>query len=136
MLAEEHNEPDTDVAAAIQADDASVSGGSPGQAGATADTNDAQSMATGVTETQEMGRISPQRGWRPSTMDNIQLCNWMEQMGASRETLEELQISGTDGSELMFCMDTGRQSNENIEMVEKQLKLAGNPCYVCGCVSG
>ena len=48
-------------------------------------------------------------------------------MGASRETLEELQISGTDGSELMFCMDTGRQSNENIEMVEKQLKLAGNP---------
>ena len=60
-------------------------------------------------------------------MNNIQLCNWMEQMGASRETLEELQISGTYGSELMFCMDTGRQSNENIEMVEKQLKLAGNP---------
>ena len=60
-------------------------------------------------------------------MDNIQLCNWMEQMGASKETLEELQRSGTDGSELMFCMDTERQSNENIEMVEGQLKLAGNP---------
>ena len=57
-----HNEPDTDVAAAPQADDASVSGGSPGQAGVTADTNDAQSTATGITETQEMGRISPQRG--------------------------------------------------------------------------
>ena len=125
MLTEEHNEPDTDVAAAIQADDASVSGGSPGQAGTTADT-DAQSTATRVTETQEMGRISPTRGWRPSTMDNIQLCDWMEQMGASRETIEALQISGTDGSELMFCMDTGRQSNENIEMVEKQLMLAGN----------
>ena len=51
----------------------------------------------------------------------------MEQMGASKETLEELQWSGTDGNELVFCMDTGRQSNENIEMVEKQLKLAGNP---------
>ena len=59
-------------------------------------------------------------------MDNIQLCNWMEQMGASKETLEELQRGGTDGSELMFCMDTGRQPNENIEMVKKQPKLAGN----------
>ena len=86
MLAEEHNEPDTDGAAALQADDASVTGGSPGQAGAAADT-DAHSTATGVTETQQMGRVSPQRGWRPSTMDNIQLCNWMEQMGASKETL-------------------------------------------------
>ena len=59
-------------------------------------------------------------------MDNIQLCNWMEQMGASKETLEELLRSGTDGSELMFCMDTGQQTNENIEMVEQQLKLAGD----------
>ena len=60
-------------------------------------------------------------------MNNIQLCNWMEQMGASKETLEELLRSGTDGSELMFCMDTGQQANESIEMIEKQLKLAGNP---------
>ena len=97
MLAEEHNEPETNGADALQADDASV--------GNAADT-DTQSTATGVTETQEMGRVSPQRGWRTSTMDNIQLCNWMEQMGASKETLEELQISGTNGSELMFCMDT------------------------------
>ena len=77
---------------------------------------DAHSTAAGVTKTQEMGRVSPPRGWRPSTMDNIQLCNWMEQIGASKETLEELQRSGTDGSELMLCMDTGRQSNENIEI--------------------
>ena len=105
-----------------------VIGGSPGQAGATADT-DANSTATGVTvtETQETGRMSPQIGCRTSTMDNIQLCNWMEQMGASQETLEGLQRSGTDGSELMFCMDTERQLNEHIEMVEGQLKLAGNP---------
>ena len=68
MLAEEHNEPDTDGAAASQADDASVTGSSPGQAGAAADT-DAHSTATVVTETQQMGRVSPQRGWRPSTMD-------------------------------------------------------------------
>ena len=39
-------------------------------------------------------------------------------MGASKEALEGLQRSGTDGVELVFCMDTGRQSNENIEMVE------------------
>ena len=60
-------------------------------------------------------------------MDNIQPCNWMEQMGASKDTIEELQRSDTDVSDLVFCMDTGRQSNENIEMVERQLKLAGNP---------
>ena len=53
--------------------------------------------------------------------------NWMEHMGAPKETLEELQQSGTDGSKLMFCMHIERQSNENIEMVEGQLKLAGNP---------
>ena len=47
-------------------------------------------------------------------------------MGASKETLEELLRSGTDGSELMFCMDTGQQTDANIEMIEKQLKLAGN----------
>ena len=70
MLAEEHNEPDTDGADAFQADDASVTGGSPVQAGNAADT-DAQSTATGVTETQEMGRVSPQRGWRPSAMNNV-----------------------------------------------------------------
>ena len=60
-------------------------------------------------------------------MDNIQLCNWMEHMGASKETREELQRSGRDESALMFCMEAERQSNENIEMVEGQMKLAGNP---------
>ena len=120
MLAEEHNEPETNGADALQADDADNA-----SVGNEADT-DAQSTATGVTETQEMGRVSPQRGWRPSEMNNVQLCNWMEQMGASKETLEELLRSGTDGSELMFCMDTGQQTNENIEMVERQLKLAGD----------
>ena len=55
----EHNEPDTDDAAASQVDDASVSYGSPGQADATAEPNDAQSTTTGITETPEMGRISP-----------------------------------------------------------------------------
>ena len=53
--------------------------------------------------------------------------NWMEQMGASQETLEELQRSSTDESKLMFCMDIERQSTENIEMTERQLKLEGNP---------
>ena len=127
MVAEEHNEPETNGAGAeangadaLQADDADNA-----SVGNEPDT-DAQSTATGVTETQEMGRVSPQRGWRPSEMNNVQLCNWMEQMGASKETLEELLRSGTDGSELMFCMDTGQQTNENIEMVERQLKLAGD----------
>ena len=125
MVAEEHNEPETNGADAepngadaLQADDADNA-----SVGNEPDT-DAQSTATGVTETQEMGRISPQRGWRPSEMSNIQLCNWMEQMGASKETLEELLRSGTDGGELMFCMDIGQQATENIE---RQLKLAGNP---------
>ena len=67
----EHNESDADDAAAPQVDDASVSYGSPGQAGATMYTDDAQSAATGITETQEMGRTSPQKGWQPYTMDNI-----------------------------------------------------------------
>ena len=91
MLAEEHNEPETNGADAeangadaLQADDADNA-----SVGNEPDT-DAQSTATGVTETQEMGRVSPQRGWRPSEMNNVQLCNWMEQMGASKETLEEL----------------------------------------------
>jgi hypothetical protein len=48
-------------------------------------------------------------------------------MGASKETLEELQRSGTDGCELIFRMDTLCQTNENIEMVEKQLLLRANP---------
>ena len=58
MLAEEHNESDTNCAAALQADDASVTGGSPGQAGAAADT-DTHLAATGVTETQGTGRVLP-----------------------------------------------------------------------------
>ena len=123
----EHNEPDTNDAAATQVDDASVIYGSPGQASATVDTDDAHSAATGIAEAREMGRIPSQTGWQPYTMDNIQLRDWMEQMGASKETLEELLISGTDGSELMFCMDIGHQSNDIIEMVETQPKLAGSP---------
>ena len=127
MLAEEHDEPETNGAIAEQAyDDASVTGGTTEQNGTTGDT-DAQSVATGVTETRIGGQVSPQRGWRLSSMDNVQLGNWMEQMGASKETLEELQRSGTDGCELIFCMDTLCQTNENIEMVEKQLLLSANP---------
>ena len=116
----EHTEPALDDAAATQADDASVRGGSPGQAGATADSDGDHGNARDGTDIATKGMAA-------STMDSIQLFNWMEQMEASRETLEELQMSGTDESELMFCMDTGRQSTENIEMVENQLKLAGNP---------
>ena len=127
MLAEEHDEPGTNGMAAGDADDGSVTGGSPGQTGTTGDT-DGQSVATGVTETRIGGQVptSPQRSWRLSGMKNIQLCDWMEQMGASKETLEELQRSGTDGCELIFCMDTFCQTNENIAMVEKQLLLSGN----------
>ena len=103
MVAEEHDEPKTNGTPAEQAyDDDSVTGGTPEQNGTTGDT-DAPSVASGVTETRIGGQVSPQQGWRSSTMDNIQLCNWMEQMGASKETLQALQISGTDGSEMMFC---------------------------------
>ena len=62
MLAEEHDEPETNGATAEQAyDDASVTGGTTEQNGTTGDT-DAQSVATGVTETRIGGQVSPQRG--------------------------------------------------------------------------
>ena len=117
-----------DASQAGSTDDASVTGGSPNQrtTDGADEIADAQSTMTGFTTTQIGGRPSPQRGWRITTMDNVQLCDWMEQMGASNETLEELQRSGTDGNELLFCLDAGRQTNENIQMVEKQLKLDDN----------
>ena len=51
MLAEEHNEPETNGADALQADDADNA-----SVGNEPDT-DAQSTTTGVTGTQEMGRV-------------------------------------------------------------------------------
>jgi hypothetical protein len=78
MLAEEHYDPETNGATAEQADDdASVTGGSTGQNGTTGDT-DVQIVLTGVTQTRIGGQVSPQRGWRLSSMDNVQLGNWME----------------------------------------------------------
>ena len=86
---------------------------------------DTQSVNTTVTPTQ-VERGSPSREWAVQRMTHVELADWMEQMGASPETLEALQLHNMDGAELAYCLNPKREK-EDIEIIVDQLKMEGSP---------
>ena len=72
---------------------------------------DTQSVNTPVTPTQ-VERGSPSREWAVQRMTHVELADWMEQMGASPETLEALQLHNMDGAELAYCLNSKREKED------------------------
>ena len=60
-------------------------------------------------------------------MTHVELTDWMEQMDATQETLEALQMHNMDGSELVHCLNSKKREKEDAQITIVQLKMTGSP---------